>query len=193
MICKGRHGCMEGSQALPGTKHLPSLNIWVMLSPPNWVQPPWLVRIARPSRLGEYWPQEFYKQKIGSRGLALNIVEEQKTCGFLAHSLQLIKEQWWGQKSDENIWIKFLLTFKNGLQHHTTEILLFVSYSWIWQGKKIGLHRFWCEAAQQQIPPVAVSVADKVEFNIFQTWTGQRSCFLLPQHLKFYCQNLHVL
>lgn len=140
MICKGRHGCMEGSQALPGTKHLPSLNIWVMLSPPNWVQPHWLVRVARPSRLGEYWPRGFYKQRIGSRGLALNIVEEQKTCGFLAHSLQLIKEQWWGQKwfshPDENIWRKFLLTFKNGLQHHTTEILLFVSYSWIWQGKK---------------------------------------------------------
>lgn len=50
--------------------------------------------------------------------------------------------------------------------------------------KKTGLHRFSWEAAQQQIPPDAVSVADKVEFNIFQIQTEQQSCFLLPQHLK---------
>lgn len=40
------------------------------------------------------------------------------------------------------------------------------------------------EAARQQIPPDAVLVADKVEFNIFQIRTGQQSCFLLPQRLK---------
>lgn len=164
---RGRHIPLEGSQAFTSPKHPPLPGEWVLLSPLKGAQPHHQLLLE--------WRY-----------------------GFLVYCLWPIKWQRWGQnwlsphdekKSDESVCLSLKTSSSITLPKYYCYLNLAIAFG----RKKIGLHRLSWEAAQQQIPPDSVLVADKVEFNIFQIQDWASLVFCYHNIWKLCCQKLHVL